>query len=112
MGQQAPGPTGTHDRENRVEDRPQAMPTGTAAGYRRWEQGLNQLPLGIGQVREVATGRESFHAPQPIQDGRMPDFSDGLSLTYPASSRYPELGTRPDAARAVGCVDRGPLLVQ
>jgi hypothetical protein len=76
--QQAPGPADPHNVEDRVEDGAQTVLTGPPARCRRGKYGLDPRPFGVREVRKVSSDSGGIHAPQRIQGGRMPDFSDDL----------------------------------
>jgi hypothetical protein len=54
------------------------VPAGSPSWRGGREQGLDQLPFGVREVRKVAYSGGSNRAPQRILDSRAATFSDGF----------------------------------
>ncbi len=75
MREQAPGAAPTHDVEDGIEDLAQGVDPRASGGSRGGEMGLDQGPLGIGEVGLVCCSDHARHPTGPLSHD---PFSDGF----------------------------------
>jgi hypothetical protein len=78
VGQEAPGTAAANDVEDGVQDLPDAVRLGTPGSLGDWQMGLEEVPLGIGEVALVC----SFHTRYPTERVPQNPFTDSFIKAF------------------------------